>query len=248
MANGYSATPGIVAGALTVNGPITSLSDAGIRIGAAAPFVRLFKDPVPGLGASYNLGSDAATRDNTGLGATELVATDTLNAPSVRILNSAGTAFFRALDTTLAQDGTSVNNTGSITENTVKSKVIAANTLGSNGALIVEVILTSSSQSVTPTAFRLRMGGTQLAIVTTATATGTVLRAVVAAGNATNVQNTYMSMLQNNLAPPGSNTTTALDATVDQTLALSIQNGTATDNWTVVGWRVRAFGGRSSGL
>jgi len=248
VANGYSATPGIVAGALTVNGPITSLSDAGIRIGAAAPFVRLFKDSVPGLGASYNLGSDAATRDNTGLGASEFFTNDSLNSPSVRILNPVGSLFFRAFDTTLAQDGTAVNNTGSITENTVKSKVIAANTLGANGALIVEVTLTSSSQSVTPTAFRLRLGGTQIAILTTATATGTVLRAVVAAGNATNVQNTYMFMLQNNLAPPTLNTTTALDTTVDQTLALSIQNGTATDNWTVVAWRVHAFGGRTAGL
>jgi len=248
VANGYSATPGIVAGNLTVNGSITALNDAGIRIGAAAPFVRLFKNGGPGLSLSYNLGTDEATRDNTGVGAGELLITDTANSPAMKIFNPAGSNLFRALDQTQAQDGTSVNNTGSITENTVKSKVIPANTLGANGALIVEVTLTSSSQSVTPTAFRLRLGGTQIAILTTATATGTVLRAVVAAGNATNVQNTYMFMLQNNLAPPTLNTTTALDTTVDQTLALSIQNGTATDNWTVVAWRVHAFGGRTAGL
>ncbi len=248
MANGYSATPGIVAGNLTVNGSIVMNTDAGIRIGAAAPFVRLFKNGGPGLSLSYNLGTDEATRDNTGLGAGELLITDTANSPAMKIFNPAGSNFFRALDQTSAQDGTVANNTGNVTENTVKSKVISANTLGADGALIVEVILTSSSQGAPLTSFRLRLGGTQIALVTTATASGTVLRAVLSAGNATNVQNTYMFMLQGNLAPTGSSIATAVDATVDQTLALSIQNGTATDNWTVVSWRVHAFGGRTTAL
>jgi len=248
VANGYSATPGIVAGALTVNGPITSLSDAGIRIGAAAPFVRLYKDIGPGLGLSYNLGTDSATRDNTGLGATELLETDTLNSTALRILNPAGTSFFRALDQTLAQDGTFVSHTGDTVETTLKTKLIAANTLGADGELIVETFWQFTSQGGVASTFRVRYGGVVLMSEARSVAADFGIRTLIQMRNNAGQQDCFSVLTTTAGTLQADEAFQAVDSTVDQNLTVTFQGGAATDNWTLRWYRVHAFGGRTTPL
>jgi len=248
VSNSYTATPGIVAGALTVNGPITSLSDAGIRIGAAAPFVRLYKNTAAFLSLSYNLGTDDVTRDNTGLGANRIGINDTVNTPATRRANPAGTFLNTGLDETLAQDGSLVTNTGNVTENTTRTKLIPANTLGADGSLILEWMLNGQVQGGVATTFRVRIGGTQLfAFSKTATST-MLLRLAVANANATNAQRGIAYLGDTVVAFTAFQFTGAFDTTLDQTVTLTIQSGATTDNWQDWGYRIHAFGGRTAPL
>jgi len=248
VANGYSATPGIIAGNLTVSGSITTNTDAGIRIGAAPPFVRLYKDIGPGLGLSYNLGTDSATRDNTGLGAAELLETDTLNAPAMRIVNPAGTSFFRALDTTLAQDSTSVSHTGDTIETTLKTKLLPGNTLGAHGALLIELFWNAIVQGGVASAFRVKLGAQAVATSTRATATDFVQRVLMVADGGTANQRAIFYAIDATAVVTLSQSSTTLDTTLDQNFTVTFQGGAATDNWNLRNWRIHGFGGRTTAL
>jgi len=248
MANGYTATPGIIAGNLTVNGSITMNTDAGLRIGAAPPFVRLFKSAAPGLGLTYNLATDEATRDNTGLGAGDLIVTDTLNSPSFKLFNPAGSSVFRSPDTTLAQDGTNVNNTGSTTENTIYSKTVSANTLGADGALVVEFDFSAAVQGAVASNFRLRFGGVQFAVLVQTVGHAYTVRIIITNQNATNAQLVSMIAIDDTNAVFHTRNAFTVGTGVDALLAITAQSGAVGDSQTFFGWRVHALGGRTTPL
>jgi len=146
------------------------------------------------------------------------------------------------LDRTIAVDGTSVNNTGTTTENTLKSKTINGGTLGADGSLVIEAHFTVTSQGATQTTFRLRFGGTQTAIFLTSTATTMSMRMGMQAENSTSSQNTIGYFLQANTITGVFSLPTSVDTTVNQTLSLTIQNGATTDNWTLQWWHVYVTG------
>jgi len=248
VSNSYTATPGIVAGALTVNGPITSLSDAGITIGAGAPFVRLFKSTIPSLDLTWNLGTDRNTRDNAGQIATEILADNSANALRGTQRNAAGTLLNFQFDQTIAQDGTPVTNTGNVTENTIYSKLIPANTLGPHGALIIEFQFIGNVQGATGTTWRLKLGGTTVISEVRVATVNSMWRVVVQQSNATGAQRWNQNEITSASVASAFTTTSAIDMTGDQTLALTIQSGATTDSWTVGGWKVHAVVGRAAAL
>ncbi len=248
MANGYTATPGIIAGNLTVNGSITTNTDAGIRIGAAPPFVRLFKGSVPNLIASVNLGTDEVTRDSAGVPATELTLETTVTMPLIRQLNAAGTPLISQLDRTIAQSGTNVTNTGNTIENTIFSKTIPANTLGPQGALVVEFDLSAAVQGGVASNFRLRFGGVQAAVLTQTVGHTYTVRVLVIQQNATNSQLVAMIAVDDVNAVTHTRVLTAVDTTLDQVLAITAQSGAVGDSQTFLGWKVHAFASRNFAL
>jgi len=248
VSNSYTATPGIVAGALTVNGPITSLSDAGIRIGAAAPFVRLYKRATPGGGLTYNIGTDDATTDSAIVAAHGFFSDNSNDSPALKRIAPTNSVAVTLLDSTLAQDGTLVTNTGNVAENTTRTKLIPGNTLGANGSLILEWMLNGQVQGGVATTFRVRIGGTQLFSFSKAATSTMLLRLLVANANATNAQRGIAYLGDTVVAFTAFQFTGAFDTTLDQTVTLTIQSGATTDNWQDWGYKIHAFGGRTSPL
>jgi hypothetical protein len=241
MSNGYTAVPAIIPGNLTVNGLLTVASDAGIQIGAAAPFVRLFKDSGPGLGLSINVQTDEATRDSAGTPAHILRYSAILSNTFHGFINSVGTLTNRRIDETLAQDGTAVGNTGNTTENTTRSKVIPANSLGADGALVLEWFVTGIAQGGVATTFRVKLGGTLIFSTTDTTAEVVSFRLVFLNLNATNSQWVSGHLAKATVVTGASPGIFAIDTTVDETLSCTIQNGAVGDNWTDRGWKVHAL-------
>jgi len=248
VANGYTAVPAIIPGPLTVNGLLTVNSDLGIRIGGSAPFVRLFKSAVPNLGLSYNLGTDEATLDTPGTRAQELALIADGRSPFTKEFNPGGGAFFAQLDRTIALNGTLVGHTGTVTEDTIYSVTIPGNTLGVDGALIVEVIIQNVAQGGVNTAFRVKYGAGIVAQYLTAVAQSRQIRAVMQNANATGSQKAWGFSIDNVATLLLSDNTPAVDSTVDQVLSFTIQNGTATDSQNVRGWHVHGVCGRASVL
>src|SRR5260370_715643 len=138
MSNGYSAVPNIIAGNATITGTLTVTGDGGIRIGSAAPFVRLFKDGAARLALSMNLGTDLSTRDVTTQLAHDLAMGEPGYSPRLFEYNPLGTLLSSMLDRTLGINGTLAVNTGNVTENTVGDVLIPGNTLGPHGSLKIE--------------------------------------------------------------------------------------------------------------
>ncbi len=248
MSNSYTAVPAIIPGPLTVNGLLTVNSDAGIRFGAAAPFGRLFKTGAGGASLSINLGTDEVTRDDGGSAAQELRINPGLLTPFTKELNAAGTAFFTQLDRTIAQDCTAVINTGSITENTTRSKVIPANTLAQHGMLVLEWMLFANLQGGVGTTFGIRLGGTLLGSTLTTSGTNMFVRMVLLNKGLTNSQLAFVVFTSGAGTVADSVQITALDTTVDQLLAVTIKSGAATDSWTDEGWKVHGVVGRIAPL
>lgn len=241
VANSYTATPGIVPGPLTVNGPLTINNDCGITLGGSSPFVRVFKNGgIQGI-MSYNLGCDSTTRDNAAVAARALRLRSDGFAPDIFELNPAGTAFLRLLDHSLAISGTVVGNTGNVTENTIKSRIIFGNTLDAHSSLIVEVAYNAAVQGATATTLRLRFGGVVVANFTKAVTGLGAFRFVLWNAGATNAQNGEGYAIDTAAATVVAGFAgLAIDTTVDQTLAWTVQNGAPTDSFTTLAWRVHA--------
>jgi hypothetical protein len=248
VANSYTATPGIVPGPLTVNGLLTINNDCGIVLGGSAPKVRLFKGPVGAASMSYNLGCDYATLDSAGVISWALTLDQTNNQALLRRTNTAGTILFEELDRTILVDGASVTNTGNITQNTVKSKVIPANTLGADGHFIIEIDILGNVQGATATNFFVVFGGQTVLSLSRAAVTSLGVRAIIQAANATNVQHGKHIIFDTLSAFTGQLFLGSVDTTVDQTLAILIQSGATTDSWTVQGWKVHALTSRPAPL
>ncbi len=156
----------------------------------------------------------------------------------MKYLNAAATAFFHQGDQTLAQDGTVVNNTGNVTENTTRSKLIPAGMLGANGALIVEWALGVVAQGGVATTFRIRLGAVQLVTFGQANINGVQIRMVLQNRNSQAAQSNFAWKLDTGSVIQDGASNTAVDTSVDQTLSLTIQNGATTDNWNDQGWKV----------
>ncbi len=221
---------------------------AVLRLGAASPFVRLYKRTAGQLGLSYNLASDEATRDNGAGLACMLFGEPGPVAFSQLLINPAGGSRLARVDGTIAQDGTAVTVTGTVAETTTRSKVIPGNTLGADGALLVELNMHAVTQGGVSTVVRVKLGGI---IVGQAghTATGQYrIFFELWNANATNAQEGWFWELKDNSFPGGARIVAALDTTLDQTLSVTIQPGAATDNWVDRGWKVHGFAASGSAL
>ncbi len=248
VANAYTAVPAVIPGPLTVNGLLTVNSDQGIRIGGAAPFVRVVKTTTPGPGLTYNILQDETAFDIGSIGSVALQGGLGPSTLFARNTNTLGTRINFPIDTTFAQDGTSVTNTGSTTQNTVKSKVIPANTLGAHGDLIIELGLLGNVQGATATTFFVTFAGQTVLSFSRTAVTNIGVRAIIQNENATNTQRGKHLIYDTAGSLTAQQFTGTVDTTVDQTLAVLIQSGATTDSWTLEYLKVHAVVGRTAAL
>ncbi len=248
MSNSYTAVPAIIPGPLTVNGLLTVNSDAGIRIGAVAPFVRVFKFSVADGLFSSNLQPDRATRDTTLQAAFAYGINNFGNGLYGVQLNIPGTQIFTEQDTTIAQDGVNVSHTGDTVETTLKTKTIPGGTLGGDGALIIECVFIGAVQGGVQSAFRIKIGAQTIASMGSAVTGPVLMRGMLLANNSTASVTVSAMGGTLNAVTLWSAGSVALDTTIDQNLIVTFQGGAATDNWTLQGWRVHAVVGRTAVL
>jgi len=248
MSNGYSAVPNIIVGNATITGTLTVTGDGGIRIGSAAPFVRLFKDGAARLALSMNLGTDLATRDVTTQLAHDLAMGEPGYSPRLFEYNPLGTLLSSMLDRTLGINGTLAVNTGNVTENTVGDVLIPGNTLGPHGSLKIEWSLVANVQGGVATTFRVRLGGVQCALFTKSAASNFHMVARLFNRGLTGNQLTSMMVSDNVVGDVELDSLTAVDTTVDQHLTITISSGATTDSWNSYGFQVHAAMQRAASL
>ncbi len=241
MANTYATVPNVLPGNVTIGGTLTVSGDF-IRIGAASPFCRVGKSTIGGAILTYNVGNDVATRDNGAAAAAslELLRTGGQFARMV-LTNPAGNVDPTLLDETFHQTGTSLVNTGNVTENTIYTKVLNGNTLQSHGALVVQTLLVGTVQGGVATTFRLKLGASVLFAPTSAAVKTILLRMWLLNQAVTNAQRAVLEQWESTGFVGVTQNTFAVDTTVNQALALTIQNGAAADSWTAAGWKVQTF-------
>jgi len=238
MSNGYSAVPNIIVGNATITGTLTVTGDGGIRIGSAAPFVRLFKDGAARLALSMNLGTDLSTRDVATQLAHDLAMGEPGLSPRFFEYNPLGTLLSSMLDRTLAQNYTNPTHTGTVTEDTIFTELIPGNTLGAHGRFITEAEIEGNVQAVGGSTIRLRLGGVVIWSRLVTATSNFWLRCVTRNIAATNLQYNIVQTFDNNNLFLGFRVVTAVDTTADNFLSLTIQSGAATDSWSFAGWHV----------
>ncbi len=231
MPNSYVAIPNILPGNVTIGGNLTIGGDV-LRIGAAAPFVRLFKNMAPDLMLSFNLGTDLATRDD-GTTAALLLGTDrpTLKWALTHV-NASGGRSDTALAQIFLQDPVLHTVTGTTAETTVTSKIVRANSLSIDGGMVIEWHLGSGAQGGVATTFRVKLGATTLITFTKAVVQQILLRLLLFNFGAANSQNMYAYLIDSgNVLSNAQGIGFAVDTTLDQTLAFTIQPGAVGDSW-----------------
>jgi len=172
----------------------------------------------------------------------------TVNSPAWRHRTPAGTDQFTAPDRTIAQDGTVVSNTGSVTENTTRSKVIPANTIGQDGVLLIEWYVLGVAQGGVATTFRIKFGTTIFAIFTKAAVSTFAMRLLLLNRNATNSQDSIGYVHDSVAGISFVNQNGIEDTTADKTLLCTIQSGAAGDRWDDRLFKVHAVVGRTTPL
>ncbi len=241
MANSYATVPNVLPGNVTIGGNLTVSGDQ-LRIGAAAPFVRLGKTATPEMLLSFNLGFDDLTRD-TGAFAGNRIRTDGTRANWFLRHVLAGGTNDTLVGEVWAADGTSVGNTGNTVENTVKSKFLPGGSLGAHGVLVLDTIFSANAQGGVATTFRVRFGGVVAASFTRAVISAIEFRVLLLNNGATGNQEAYMVVTDSLASFAGAAAALVVDTTVGQNLTVTIQNGAAADNWVCIGWRVHGFSG-----
>lgn len=126
----------------------------------------------------------------------------------------------------LAHSTTVVSQTGDTSEHTLYTYSVAGNTLGTNKAIRLRVVLTDYDTG-TATTFRVKYGSTTMATMTPGSATGTtkvgVLDFILIAQGATNAQR---GLGQYNAGYFASSTATATeDSTAAKNLVVTMQGG-----------------------
>lgn len=235
MANSFTTVPNVLPGNVTIGGNLTVAGDV-LRIGSVAPYHRIGK-------TSSTVGEQSFNYDFIG-GAVDTANYAWRNRFSLGLpgeqmfrYNPAGQNHTEALLSTLLSDYTSHTNTGNTTENTIYSKTIRGNLLGSNGALRIIIGLTADVQGAVQSTIRVRLGGTSLCAWSPVTADNGL--AVYLMGVLFNVNSlSSQKGIAWKVSTNGTFATTpgvgALNTANDQSLTITAQCGAATDQQTLL--------------
>jgi len=232
MPNSFTVFPNVLPGNVTIGGTLTVGADV-IRIGAAAPYCRVGKTGGNSSFISWNQGADQATFDS-GV-QPSLSAQFQPGGAGFSLLesNAAGNTMREAWLRTIFSDYTAHSHTGTTTEDTIYSKVIRGGIIGANGGIFGKLYYNASAQGGVNTTVRVKLGGVLVGafnFVVSAQFWGefTILNA-----NAQNAQKTVFRVNQLNSGTfAADQQTPAVDTSVDQTLTVTVQNGTSTDTQT----------------
>lgn len=203
-----------------------------LRLGAASPYARLMKNTSGDVAVTRNLQTDSATRDDAGAAASGFGLSINAAAPFVRLLNAAGNVVNDAFPLALFTDYTAHAHTGTVTEDTIYSKLIRGGMIGANGGLLIRMGANVTAQGAGSTTVRIKLGGTALTL-TGITATGTHhWDLAVCNRNAQNSQVTELVVIVSTSVLATAQGTGAIDTSVDQTLSVTVQNANAADAQT----------------
>jgi len=231
MPNGYAVSPQIIPGGVIILGDV-------LRIGVAAPYVYVGKAPgnVAGIrsGINFQAVPDGAFDRQDLL--FPLNSTRGLVYTGVDA-SAAGVAIAR-LGGSRGRDFTTTTHTGTVVETTLRSQLIGAQSMQPNGAVGVSVLLTANAQGGVATTFRLKFGATTLFAPTRAAVDSLWWTVFGANKNASGSQSWAELLSWATLANGAGLVNSALDTTLDQTLALTIQLGAVGDSWDVRLWEV----------
>lgn len=247
MANSYIAVPNVLPGNVTIGGNLTIAGDT-LRVGSAAPYVRLQRVASGQLELNMNFDSIANQRDvatgffkhqvfTTGNGAYEFVRGNSNNA-----------AHTEALLVNSLTDYTNHANTGNTTENTIYTKTIRGGLLGANGALRVTVGLHVAVQGVTGTTVRVKLGATSFLVPTIAAADAVgevIVQGVIFNQNNASIQAAHGFKYGGAGTTPCGDTAGAINTGNDAVFSVTSQSGSASDSQTfnfIIVEQVNTFG------
>jgi hypothetical protein len=200
-----------------------------LRIGTAPPYVRLGRDSAGDLFLSTNLAADLATRDSAGVAAIAQRLQSSLALEAVRRLTAAGTTFDAAARRILLSNTAPQSHTGTTTLDTIYSKVIPAGLCGNNSLLHVFVAFNASTQGATATTVHCTLGGTDLGQFTFAATGDRIMEWWMGWKNISNSMGGMTEHLATGAAVTFTDRVAGVNNAVDNTLALTVQNGTSTD-------------------
>ncbi len=231
MPNGYTVVPNVIPGTLNIGGDLDVKGE--IRVGPFVPRLHLFMSAAQAAFMAYNLKPDTATRDQAGTDINYEIFGPLVSEPQFTIAKGAGASTVMAFKHALFTDYTQHNHTGTVTEDTIYSKVIRGNLLGANGGLRLLLRYQPTVQGGVNSTLRVKLGATNFANIAIAAARAGIdcmLDIVIANRNAANAQVSPLVDAVSGTAPTVQTGAGAVDTTVDQTLAVTIQNGAAADN------------------
>lgn len=230
MPNSYAVSPNIFPGNVQIGGNLTVGGDQ-LRIGVAAPFVRLGKSTGGNAIWNFNLAFDALSPDNAALGAQRMLLTTDGKQTSWQRFNTAFAAQAGFLPMNLWTDAVNHANTGSITENTIVSKTIVANIFSTNMNVLVRCGLLLSVQGAGNATLRLRIGGVLAQQFAVSALNDYLMETYISIQGAIN-SNRCVGRLQNLAtgAVVGSTTQPNVDFSLDQLFALTLQSANVGDS------------------
>lgn len=230
MPNGYAVVPNILPGNVTVGGNLTIAGDQ-LQIGATSPFVRLGKPNVAGMLLSHNVQFDAASKDVNTSFAFALTHDSTQPQLIFRRSNAAAGVVIQTPPTAIFTDYTAHDHTGTVTVDTIYSKIIRGGLLGANGGLRWRCMMSTVAQGATNTVVSFNLGATLIVNWPFTALQDLAFDVYLANTGALNAQ--WRHGLTINMSTGAQNPNSgahAVDTSVDQTFSVTVQNGAATDH------------------
>lgn len=232
MPNSYTAIPGIVAGNLQVSGNVTIQGDV-LRIGSQSPFIRVYKKSQFVGQLSTNIQQDGVTRDDVSHTGIVHGMNTAIDGPDLFRENTAGNGMDTAYTSVLFSDYTSHVHTGTVTQDTIVSKLVRGGVIGANGALRGRCQFQSTTQGAGSSVIFAKLG-VVIANFNISAAGQYLFEFFLGNRNAQNNSEIW-GMLTNLTtgAVVGVASTTANDNSVDNTFSVALQNANTTDSQTV---------------
>jgi hypothetical protein len=228
MPNGYTVTPNVIPGNVTIQGNLNVVGDT-LRVGQVAPYTRIGKADIDTGGWSFNQSLDSThTRDDANY-ATKTTTNHLNNALLIRRTNPSGSQQVEAVQDAVYAKYQTVINTGNVAENTVYSKVLTGNLLGPSGGLLISFILDPTTQGAPVTTIRLRLDATQIASFTFNNTNKRRVDLLLANQANLSAQYELLTIFENGVAPVVVSFTSAVDTSATRTLTITAQSGATTD-------------------
>lgn len=231
MPNGYTVVPNVIPGNLSVAGDLNLLGQ--LRLGPGPVYGRVFSQTGGVLHCTVNNDKNGIF-DQAGAMAQGLVLNVAGPVNGYRLFNQAGQLQLAAFLEAMATDYTLHTNTGNTTDNTIYSKLIHGNVIGVNGGLRIVVAVNTTVQGGVASTLNFKLGGTLLQAISLSTVALRVVQLDILNRNALNNQSLVQIVTSGGVAPLMVFGGSAVDTSVDQTLAVSVQNGAASDSHQLI--------------
>ena len=228
MPNSYTVTPNIVIGNLTVTGKMYVLGNE-LKVGAAAPYVRLMNLPPNTGGWSVNLQPDYITRDNPALAGLSFEQNVTSRVLLTRTVDPAGNVILADPARIFWSDKGTHPVTGVTGLQTFASKLVNGSEIGPAGSLLLRFAGIAQTSPTGTSQIGVSFGGNNMPVLTipAAVSVGFWVEALIVNQN-NNALQIYTGRGQYaNFANVSGPLSYTVDTTLNQTLAATVNNSDA---------------------